>query len=109
MANFPMGIIPVAWQPYNSTTIIHNGSRLAIHESGEMALDGNVKDAALGLVKYVVEREYFPGLVEIQLNKALSIDCENGFSLSYIGEKKPEFWDELVREFDRAVKMKAFW
>lgn len=111
MANFPIAnfSIPSTWSIDNSTAILCNGSRLAIHADGSIVLEGNVKDAALGLIKYVVDREWVPGLLEIQINKTISIECEGDFKLCYIGKQKPEFWDELVREFNRAAKMKAFW
>jgi len=104
-----MGIIPTTWNLDNTTAILCNGGRLIIRSDGEMALEGSVKDAALGLIKYVVDRQCVPGLQEIQINKGLSIHYENGLSIEYIGPKKPEFWDDLSREFNRVAKMKAFW
>lgn len=108
MANFPM--IPMTLALDDCTTIIHNGSRLVITGDGEMFVEGRIKDAAVGLVKYVIWREYTPGLVSFELNKAVRIDLDKGITLKWIGDKKePEFFAELVTEFKRTVKMKMFW
>lgn len=101
--------IPYHWDTDNATIILHNGSRLAIHASGEMKLEGCIKDAALGLVKYVVEKEFRDGSNYILINRAISITKTEIFIIAYEGEQKPEFWDELSSEFDRIIKMRAFW
>lgn len=97
------------WTLDNCMIILHNGSRLYIYPSGPMVLEGNVKDAALGLVKYVVEKEYTPGLMHISFDDCLLIDFRDGCTISYTQENKPEFWDELQTEFNRIIKMRAFW
>jgi hypothetical protein len=110
MANFPMGMIPVSWELDHATVIICNGSRLIIDEDGDVKVEGSVKNAALGLVKYVVQAEFSEGLISWELNHAVRIEREDGdFTIEYVKPKKPACWDELEREFYRAVKMKAFW
>lgn len=108
MANFPM--IPMTLDLDNVTVIICNGSRLLIDKDGKMAIEGSIKDAALGLVKYVVQTEFSDGCLSIEINHSLRIEREDGdFFIEYIKPNKPDFWDELEKEFYRAVKMKAFW
>jgi hypothetical protein len=108
MANFPM--IPMTYQLDNVTLIIHNGTRFSIDSEGNMKVDGSVKDAAVGLIKYVVEAEFGGDVISWELNKAIRIEREDGqYYLECITAKRPTFWDELEKEFHRAVKMKAFW
>lgn len=108
MANFPM--IPMTLSLDDHTVIIHNGSRLIIDNRGEVKVEGSVKDAALGLVKYVIQNEFSDGVISWELNHAVRIEHEDGqFYIEYVKPNKPAIWDELEREFYRAVKMKAFW
>lgn len=113
MANFPMAShrIPMNWSIDNTTFIIHKSAKFCVHNDGSMSLEGSVKDAAYALFKYVFEKEYAPGLCRIDLNEALTIYCENEVRLELYNKEKPapEFWNELVKEFNRIVKMKVFW
>lgn len=110
MANYPIASFPMSWNIANTTFINHNGAKLCIHREGGMTLEGNVKDAAYALFKYVFEQEYVPGLEMIEANKTLIIHCKDDVRLELCENiKPPEFWDELVKEFDRIVKMKVFW
>lgn len=103
-------MIPMTWNLDNSTTIIHNDTKLAIHADGEMILEGNVKDAALGIVKYVVQREYVKGVQSWMINNTLFIDFdETGWTIGCLCPEEPKFFKELAIEFDRLIKMKAFW
>lgn len=108
MSNIPM--IPLTLDLDNITVIICNGSRLLIDREGQIVIEGSVKDAALGIVKYVIQEEFSNGVISWELNHAVRIEYEDGeFTIDYIKPKKPAIWDELEREFYRAVKMKAFW
>jgi len=108
MANFPM--IPMTWNLDDTTVIICNGSRLIIDKDGAVKVEGSIKDAALGLIKYVIQEEFSNGVISWELNHAVRIEYEDGhFSIEYVKPNKPAIWDELEREFYRAVKMKAFW
>jgi hypothetical protein len=109
MSNIPM--IPMTWNLDNTTMIIHNGTRFAIHTDGSMIIEGKVKDAALGLVKYVVQREYVRGVTSWVLNNSLLIDFdETGWTIGCLApDGEPPFFAELAREFDRIIKMKVFW
>lgn len=108
MANFPM--IPMTLDLDNVTVIICNGSRLLIDKDGKIEVEGSVKDAALGIVKYVIQEEFSNGVISWELNHAIRIEYEdNEFTIEYVKPNKPACWDELEKEFYRAVKMKAFW
>jgi hypothetical protein len=108
MANFPM--IPMTHQLDNITLIIYNETKFSIDSEGGMKVEGSVKNAALGLIKYVVDTEFSEGVVSWELDKAIRIEREDGqFYLECITAKRPDFWDELEKEFHRANKMKAFW
>jgi hypothetical protein len=111
MANFPMVhlLYPMTWSIEDTTTIICNGSRLIIDNEGDIKVEGSVKDAALGLIKYVVEAEYSPGLISWELNKAIRIEFDNGFHIEYLKPNKPAVFDELAKEFYRIVKLRMFW
>lgn len=108
MANFPM--IPMTWNLDNTTIILCNGTRFAIHADGNMIIEGKVKDAALGLVKYVIQNEYVRGINSWQINNALFIDFdETGWTIGCLSPEEPPFFAELAQEFHRTIKMKAFW
>lgn len=112
MANFPMNPlkVPVTWDLNLVTVVSHNQSKIGFRGDGEVLLEGNLKDAALAFVKYVVDRECTDGTVRVEINKCVSIDCANNFELSYVGEKEePEFWNDFVQEYNRIIRMRAFW
>ena len=103
-------MIPMTLQLDIVTVIIHNGSRFSIDSEANMKIEGSVKDAALGLVKYVVEAEFGEDVVSWELNKAIRIEREDGqYYLECVAPNRPAFWDELEKEFYRVSKMKAFW
>lgn len=98
--------------PQDYKTIIKdgNGNELCINEDGTMLLTGCVKQIALALVKYVVQKEFTPGMIGFTLNHVLRIAYEDDtFTLQYLVPDKPEFFDELCRHFNRIVNMKVFW
>jgi hypothetical protein len=107
MSNIPM--IPMTFAIDDYTVIINNGSRLTITKEGDMWIDGSVKDAALGIIKYIIEPEFSDGVISWELNNALRIEYDDQFTIEYIKPNKPACWDELEKEFYRIVKMKAFW
>jgi len=107
MANFPM--VPMNWDFKDAIIIICNGSRLIIEQHGELRVEGSIKDAALGLVKYVVEAQWAPGLISWELNKVIRIEFDNGFHIEYLKPNKPAIFDELAKEFHRIVRMRIFW
>lgn len=108
MSNLPM--VPMVWDLNLVTIISINESRIGFRADGEVLLEGNLKDAALAFVKYIVDRECTDGTVRVEINKCVAIDCKDNFTLSYMGDKeKPEFWDEFVEEYDRIIRMRAFW
>jgi hypothetical protein len=48
--------------------------------------------------------------VRVEINKCVAIDCTNNFALSYVGKKtEPPFWNEFVQEYNRIIRMRAFW
>lgn len=108
MANFPM--ISMNWDLDNSTLFLCNGSRLAIHRDGTMSLEGTTKDAAMALVKYVVQSDLVDQCISMTLNESIKIEAVGKtYELIYLKKDKPEFWDDLVREFNKIIRMKAFW
>lgn len=109
MANFPM--IPMTLDMDNACVIICNGGRLIIGREGEVKVEGSIKDAALGLVKHVIQAEFNDGVISMDLNRTVRIerDLDGHFYIEYIKQNKPAFWDELEKEFYRLAKMKAFW
>jgi hypothetical protein len=114
MSNIPMSfthLIPIGFGAMKDKTIItHQGSTLSIDSDGEMLLDGSSKMIALGLVKYIIESEWQLGMISFELNHVLRIESnDNIFSIHYVKDNKPDFFDELVKDFNRVVNMKAFW
>ncbi len=105
MANFPM--VPMTWDLDNATFLEHEHGRLVIHRNEGMRLEGSVKDAALALMKYATS-EFCQGCDSVILNDTLHIEYEDGIQFSCAGDKPP-FWDELIKECDRIVRMRAFW
>jgi len=110
MANFPMGMIPVSWETDHKTTIICNGSRLIIGDKGDIKVEGAVKNAALGLVKCIIQGNFKDDLISWELNHAVRIERDgNDFTIEYLKPNKPACWAELEKEFYRVIKMKIFW
>ena len=113
MSNIPMHascLMPPNWAAQNKTMIVYKDSLMSIHENGDICLDGSAKTMAMGLLKYIIEEQWSPGMTSFELNHALRIECEdNQFTLHYVKENRPEFFDELTKDFNRLVKMKAFW
>ena len=107
MANTPM--VPMVWNLADCVVITHSNSKFVLHANGESYIEGPIGNVAIGLVKYIVEREYAPGLIAIELNKSLRIDIDKNFTLEWIGNDKPMFIDDLSKEFERVIRMKAFW
>lgn len=93
----------------DGTLIVHEGSSLYIDYLGNMELVGSVKNVAMGLLKYIIEEEWTSGMIRYELNHVLKVEYDNGFYISYMKDNKPYFFDELTKEFDRLVRMKAFW
>lgn len=103
-------MIPMTWNLDDTTMIIHNGTRFAIHADGTMAIEGKIKDAALGLIKYIIQEEYVRGVTSWVLNNSLFIDFdETGWTIGCSSPEEPKFFAELAREFDKIIKMKVFW
>ena len=109
MINNPSWIIPGSSGSDSDITLPSKGSILVLDGNGTMYLEGSVKLAALDLVKYA-SNEYSHGLVKISFNNVLIISFKDGIELQLVSlTKKPDFWDELVQEFNKIVKMKIFW
>lgn len=106
MANFPMSF-PVTWDIDNTTYIKNERATLAVHRDSTVMLEGPVKEAALALLDYAINAQ--DSCIGMELNGALNIDYEHGISISFVGNKKPEFWDDLLAEFNRLKKMRVFW
>ena len=111
MANFPMlNNVPSVWGPIITDVIIaHNNTILNIRINN-IILNGNIKDAAHGLLKYV-------------LGKYSKSDCkiysfrftwtENIVTIHWDPNEiafnvKPEYFDSLKYEFDRLGKLLTF-
>ena len=108
MSNIPM--ISMNWDLDKQTLFLCNGSRLAICRDGTIMLDGTTKDAAMALVKYVIQSDLVDQCISMTLNESVKIEAVGKtYELTYLKKDKPEFWDELVREFNKIIKMKAFW
>lgn len=102
--------IPIDWDLNLVSVIHHNGSRIGFRADGEILLDGSLKDTAIALIKYVVDQEYVVGLNSIEINKCVKINVKENFALSYVGKKAPPtFWDAFVIEYNRIIRMRAFW
>lgn len=94
------------------TTIICNEhGKLTIDENANMILTGTVKNMAMALVKYMIIDQWDSHITSYQIDYALSItlNLDGDFILSYAGQNKPEFFDELTLEFNKVIKLKAFW
>lgn len=87
--------------------IIHNETKLSIGIGGELTLIGNVRDAALGLIEYLNTTQN-NGVSSIILNQSIEIDLEN-YQLLYCGKEPSQMTMDLIMEFNKAAKLKAFW
>lgn len=102
-------MVPITWNLADCTQITHDQGKITIHANGECKIEGPIKDAAIGLFYFIIEQEYNSGLVSIEINKCLRVDLSKNFEVEWLGQDKPEYFDELVQEFKRVTKMKAFW
>lgn len=112
MANSP-GIsyqIPGYYGIPDATIIEHGDAQITINWDGKILIHGPVKDAAMALMKYVVD-EGSSGVVSMTHNNCLHIDYKDGINISYVGREddKPPLWDELMSECTRIQKLMAFW
>lgn len=108
MANIPGKGIPYGGYAISQTEMRYDGSCLIVNATGEITIKGSIKAAAVALHKFV-SGECCNKTITFILNDAIKIDIENGFKLTYLKENKPDFFDELVIEFERINKLKAFW
>ncbi len=100
--------IPIAWDIDEYTLLSHGKGKLAIHAKEGMAIEGSIQDAAIALVKYS-EQELAGGALLVFLNRTLTIELDGkGIKFDYAGSK-PKFWDALMVECNRIMKMRAFW
>lgn len=95
------------WNALMAIHITYNETKLSIDVYGNITLIGNTKDAAIGLVEYVNTVQNY-GTTSIILNNSLEIDLENN-QLLYHCNDKSEMMLELIKEFNKAAKLKAFW
>lgn len=89
MSNTPM--IPVGWETCYTMAILCNGSQLIINADGTMSLEGSAKDAAMGIIKYVIQPKLVSGISSWELNHVLRIEFDGDFTISYLKDDKPEF------------------
>lgn len=100
------------WEDMYST-ISHDDTTVHFYNTGMIDINGNVKNAAIALAKYMIENGascdeliYLCMKVCLQKNKKYTIEWvgeENELSFT-----KPYFWNEFKKEFERYCELKAF-
>ncbi|CAB4196562.1 hypothetical protein UFOVP1290_82 [uncultured Caudovirales phage] len=111
MANFHGHYdMPSVWGPIITyVTIIHNSTTLIIG-SNSVILNGNIKDAANGLLNYVLGRY---SKSDCRIYSFRFTWTENTITINWAPSEiafnvKPEYFDSLKYEFDRLGKLLTF-
>lgn len=108
MANFPFftNISPGNYGPTDTLTLMFHGDTELIVHADRLELIGNVKDAALALAKTVLE----DGSSATSWNDVLRAvhGLEGQYTLEYLRDDKPDFFDELKEHYENICKMRAF-
>ena len=91
------------------THITYKETKLSIpiQGRGNITLVGNVHDAALGLIEHLNAIEN-KSISSITFNSLLEIDLENN-QLLYHGKEPSQMILDLIQEFNKMAKLKAFW
>ncbi len=108
MANFPFftNISPGNYGPTDTLTLMyHNNTELIVH-ADRLELVGDVREAALALVKTVLQ----DGSSATSWNDVLRAvhGLDGRYTLEYLRDDKPEFFDELKEQYEIICKMRAF-
>lgn len=107
MANFPFWTytIPGVYGPTDTYTSFHHKETELIVHMDKLELIGDPKDAALALAKEVLGS----GGIATAWNDVLRVLHGRGqYTLQYLRDDKPPFFDELKEQFERICKMRAF-
>lgn len=88
---------------------------LKFRDEDGVAYEGDLKDVALMFAKHIYDN--YNGYTHYIINNNFRVEHNSGnFSLSWIEwyDKRPhmpepEWWNEFTKEFDKIMKMKAFW
>lgn len=92
--------------PYGPLRLGYNKTIIEIRWN-EIVIDGDVKDAAMALAKLVFDLN--DGSISTSWEGILKAHHDNdNFSLEYLLENKPAFFNELNEQFERICKLKAF-
>lgn len=108
MANYPFWTytLPGVWGPTDTVThMFHADTELIVHMD-RLELVGNVRDAALALVKTVLE----DGSSATSWNNVLRAvhGLDGKYTLEYLQDDKPDFFDELKEHYENICKMRIF-
>ncbi len=107
MANYPFFTytLPGIYGPTDTYTTFHHDETELIVHLDRLELIGNPKDAAIALAKEVMA----DGSVTTAWNDVLRVYHGLGrYTMEYLQDNKPDFFDELKERFERVCKMKAF-
>jgi hypothetical protein len=85
----------------------YNGSCFTITNDGYGELEGNIRDAAYGILQYIIRYSR----LRIKPHSVNNMDfeySEKNISLVWNGDNKPEFFDELNAQFQKLSELIAF-
>lgn len=111
MANFPFwtNTRPGVYGPTDTYTSFHHKQTELIVHMDRLELIGEPKDAALALAKEVLGDGLRSGGIATAWNDVLRVVHGRGeYTLQYLREDKPPFFDELKEQFERICKLRAF-
>lgn len=98
----------------NTITFSCGASSLIFNDDGTMNLIGNAKDIALFLYEYAIKEENniiasTVWTIRVRDVDIICIDFYKTYDIYYLGENKPDFFEDIRKEYKRICKMKAFW
>lgn len=95
-----------------SITLLHEDTELLFYNSGMIDIKGDVKCGAIAFAKHILAMGKAGSLNYVCMKIHLKKD--NKYSLEWIAEesdpnyKKPKFWEDFKREFERYCELKVF-
>lgn len=111
MANFPFwsNVSPSSYKPTETYTVYsYQNSELIIHRD-RLEIVGNIKFAAFALVNELLTDSYYSLYSISSWNNVLRAKHGDGvYTLEYLGEEAPEFFEELKYYYEYFCSMRIF-
>ena len=96
--------------PNNTITFTYGESSLIFNDDYTMNLIGNAKDIALFFYEYAkTEKISGKWYIRVKESTIMSIDLVETYDIYYLGDNKPDFFEDIRKEYKRICSLRAFW